>query len=76
MKQSLEDVNEDSKQNGINIAPGTFAIIGYLNLLEHKPDRTIAFFNREKQLYPEATLFMNRMIQKVEAQKEETNAQN
>lgn len=86
MKQSLEDVIEHSELKGINIAPGTFANIGYLNLLENKPDQAIAFFNREKQLYPEATMFMDRMIQKVEAQtgenKEkveengETNAQN
>lgn len=81
MKQSLEDVLEHSELNGINIAPGTFANIGYLNLLENKPDQAIAFFTREKQLYPEATMFMDRMIQKVEVQtgeteKGETNAQN
>ena len=88
MKQSLEDVIEHSKVKGIKIAPGTFANIGYLNLLENKPKQAVAFFNREKQLYPEATIFMDRMIQKVEAQtgenKEEveekkegeTNAQN
>jgi len=81
MKQSLEDVIEHSELNGIKIAPGTFANIGYLNLLENKPEQAIAFFDREKQLYPEATMFMDRMIQKVEAQTEETeegeaNAQN
>ncbi|WP_458774773.1 DUF4810 domain-containing protein [Desulforhopalus sp. 52FAK] len=89
MKQSLEDVIKHSELSGINIAPGTFANIGYLNLLENKPDQAIAYFNREKQLYPEATIFMDRMIQKVEAQigemseeveetaeKGETNAQN
>jgi len=68
MKQSLEDVIEHSELNGIEIAPGIFANIGYLNLLEHKPDQAIAYFKKEKQLYPEATIFMNRMIQKVEAQ--------
>lgn len=72
IKQSLEDVLEHSKLNGIKIAPGTFADIGYLNLLENKPEQATAFFTREKQLYPEATIFMDRMIQKVEAQTGET----
>lgn len=82
MKQSLEDVIEHSELKGIEIAPGTFANIGYLDLLENKPDQAIAYFKKEKQLYPEATIFMDRMIQKVEAQtgeeKEEgeANAQN
>ncbi len=86
MKQAIEDVIEHSELKGIEIAPGTFANIGYLNLLENKPDQAIAYFKKEKQLYPEATIFMDRMIQKVEAQtgenkdeveeKGETNAQN
>lgn len=80
MKQSLEDVIEYSELNGIEIAPGTFANIGYLDLLENKPDQAIAYFKKEKQLYPEATIFMDRMIQKVETQTEaeegEANAQN
>lgn len=68
MKKSIQEVIEHSEQNGIAIAPGTFANIGYINLMEGNPDQAIAYFNKEKQLYPEATVFMDRMIQKVEAQ--------
>ncbi len=68
MKKSIQEVIEHSEQNGIAIAPGTFANIGYINLMEGSPDQAIAYFKKEKQLYPEATIFMDRMIQKVEAQ--------
>lgn len=66
MKHSLEFVIEYSELNGIRVAPGVFANLGYLNLLENNSGQAVEFFKREKALYPESTRFMDRMINKVE----------
>lgn len=71
LKQSLEEVIERSEKKGIKVPPGMFAHLGYLSLLENKSDQATKYFNNEKQLYPEATIFMDRMINKVEAKNQE-----
>lgn len=73
LKESIEDVIEHSEQNGIKVPPGVFANLGYLNLLENNSDMAIKFFKNEKELYPEATGFMDRMINKVEVQTQDVD---
>ena len=67
LKESLEEVIAHSQKEAIKVPPGVFAHLGYLNLLENKTDQATTYFSNEKQLYPEATVFMDRMINKVEA---------
>lgn len=67
LKQSLEEVIEQSGKSGIKVPPGVYAHLGYLNLLQNKSNQASQYFIYEKQLYPEATVFMNKMINKVEA---------
>lgn len=71
LKQSLEEIIEHSEKEEIKVPPGVFAHLGYLNLLENKSDQATKYFVNEKQLYPEATVFMDRMINKVEAKSQE-----
>lgn len=73
LKQSLEEVIEQSGKKGMKVPPGVFAHLGYLNLLENKSDQATRYFNNEKQLYPEATVFMDRMINKVEVKTQENS---
>jgi len=72
LKQSLEEVIEHSGKNGIKVPPGIYAHLGYLHLLQNKSDQASQYFRNEKQLYPEATVFMDRMINKIEVKGEET----
>lgn len=68
LKQSMENIIDHSQMNGMKIPPGTFANLGYLNLLEQNDKKAVEYFNSEKHLYPEATIFMDRMINKVKVQ--------
>jgi hypothetical protein len=72
LKQSLEEVIQHSGKNGIKVPPGVYAHLGYLNLLQNNSDQASQYFRNEKQLYPEATVFMDRMINKVERKGNET----
>lgn len=71
LKESLEEVIEHSGNKGIKVPPGIYAHLGYLNLLQNKSDQASQYFKNEKQLYPEATVFMDRMINKIEAKSQE-----
>lgn len=78
---SKKDVNEDSSfqlqmsiENAIEnahnsssgrVAPGMYANLGYIHLKGGNTAKAIENFNKEKTIYPEATHFMNRMIQKI-----------
>lgn len=66
LRESLEDVVQQSQKDGMRVPPGVFAHLGYLKLLENNTAEATLFFAREKQLYPEATVFMDRMINKIE----------
>lgn len=76
LKQSLEEVIEHSEKEGIKVPPGVFAHLGYLNLLVNKSDQAARYFINEKQLYPEATVFMDRMINRIEAKSKEISGEN
>lgn len=64
LQQSLEDVISQSQERGLKVPPGIHAHLGYLYLLEKMTEQATASFNEEKRLYPEATVFMERMIEK------------
>jgi hypothetical protein len=74
--QSLEDVITQSQQRGLKVPPGIHAHLGYLYLLEKKTEQATASFNEEKRLYPEATVFMERMIEKTDLSSKDTHGGN
>jgi hypothetical protein len=71
LQQSLEDVITQSQERGLKVPPGTHAHLGYLYLLEKKTEQASASFTEEKRLYPEASVFMERMIEKTKVSSKE-----
>lgn len=69
-KTSLEESIKKSNAQAIRIPPGINANLGYLYLKVNDADKAISFFNAEKALYPESTVFMNKLIKKAEFMKE------
>ncbi len=65
-KTSLEESIEKSKALSIRVPPGVYANLGYLYLKVNDTQKAISFFESEKALYPEASLFMDNLIKKAE----------
>lgn len=68
LRQSIEEAiaNADKAKSG-RVPPGMYANLGYLYLTAGNSSKAIANFTMEKQTYPEAAHFMDRMIRKVQA---------
>jgi len=45
------------------LAPGLYAEYGFLLMRRGETERAIHYYEKEKELWPEATVFMNSMIQ-------------
>lgn len=67
LQKSIEQAidKSDNSRSG-KVAPGMYANIGYIYLKSGDTKKAIDSFNKEKAEYPEATIFMDRMIQKTE----------
>jgi len=63
-KTSLESIIKKSKVKAVRVPPGVYANLGYIHLKENDKENAIIFFEQEKQIYPEATKFMDNLIQK------------
>jgi hypothetical protein len=48
---------------GKRLAPGLYAEFGFLLMRRGENGRAIEYFEREKQMWPESTLFMDKMIE-------------
>tara|TARA_B110001454_G_C12659071_1_gene408752 strand:+ start:701 stop:1051 length:351 start_codon:yes stop_codon:yes gene_type:complete len=66
-KISLESIIEKSKEKAVRVPPGVYANLGYIHLKANNSKGAIIFFEQEKQIYPEATKFMDNLIQKAKA---------
>lgn len=67
LQQSMEKAIEAAGESRSGrVPPGMYANLGYIYLKGGAPAKAIEMFNKEKETYPEATQFMDRMIQKVE----------
>ena len=69
-KVALEDSIKESNEEGLRTPPGINANLGYLYLRVNDDDKAISFFNVEKKIYPESTVFMDKLIKKAELMKE------
>lgn len=69
-KASLEEVISMSNAEALRIPPGIHANLGYLYLKVNDADRAIDYFEAEKLLYPESTVFMDKLIKKARLMKE------
>jgi hypothetical protein len=63
--QEAIDGTENSRSG--RVAPGMHANLGYLYLKAGKPNEAIESFTKEKTVYPEATVFMDKLINRVKA---------
>ena len=57
----LQAIIEKGEANG-KVPPGIYAEYGYLLLSVGKSGEAITYFQKEKQIYPESTVLMDRMI--------------
>lgn len=65
--QELNKIVEKSNKRNNRVPPGVYGELGYLYLKTNKTKEAIEYFKLEKQLYPESTILMDRLIQKSEA---------
>ncbi|MEG1543924.1 MAG: DUF4810 domain-containing protein [Tannerellaceae bacterium] len=56
------------KQNGSRkaLAPGIYAEYGYFLIQHGKKDEGVAMLKKEKEIYPESSIFMDKLIKKFE----------
>jgi len=64
IEQAIEDADDGSSDR---VAPGMYANLGYIYLKTGNTKMAKQNFIKEKTLYPEATHFMDRLIQKIDA---------
>lgn len=68
LQKSIEEaINGTENSSSGRVAPGMHANLGYLYLKAGKPNEAIASFVNEKTIYPESTLFMDKLINRVKA---------
>ncbi|MEJ6476150.1 DUF4810 domain-containing protein [Pseudoalteromonas piscicida] len=58
----LESSVARAEAHQANPAPGMYAHLGYLHLLQGDSDKGFNYFEQEKQLYPESTQYINFLI--------------
>lgn len=68
--ENLAGIIENGEQKGKKIPPGIYAEYGYILLVQGKNKEALAFFEREKQEWPESTYLMDSMIKNASAEKE------
>ncbi len=67
-KTSLEGIIAKSEVKAVRVPPGVYANLGYIHLKANNSESAIAFFEQEKQIYPEAAKFMDNLIKKAKTQ--------
>ena len=66
LQKSIENAIENAHSSSSGrVAPGMYANLGYIYLKGGNTAKAVESFNKEKSIYPEASHFMNRMIQKI-----------
>jgi len=62
----LENIIKESESRNLRVPPGVYAELGYIYSLKKNTNEALNFFNKEKQIYPESTIFMENLIQRTE----------
>lgn len=63
-RQELEEDIEKAKGRNLAVHPGLHAQLGYVYYQLGRIDDAVGEFEKEKTLFPESAIFMDRMIQK------------
>ncbi|MEN8254188.1 MAG: DUF4810 domain-containing protein [Verrucomicrobiota bacterium] len=59
----IEKYEKRQKPGSKPMAPGLYAEYGFLLMRRGENDRATEYYNKEKALWPESTVFMDNMIQ-------------
>ena len=70
---ALEKDVEKAKAKNAAVPPGLYAHLGLLNLNIQNGPRAIEYFELERQIYPESTVLMDRLLKKMPPQSTEVN---
>jgi len=62
--QELLEIIKESEKRTLRVPPGVHGELGYLQLTLGKADEALLNFNKEKELYPESRVLMDRLILK------------
>ena len=60
--KELENIIAESKEEGKRVPPGLYGELGYLHMKSNDNVKAVNFFNLEKQIYPESTILIDRLI--------------
>lgn len=61
----LEAEIEKAKGKNLAVPPGLYAHLGLLYLQENNAQKATEYFQLERQVYPESTVLMDRLLQKM-----------
>ena len=64
----LEKDIEKAKAKNAAVPPGLYAHLGLLNLNLNNGQRAVEYFELERQVYPESTVLMDRLLKKMTGQ--------
>ena len=64
----LEKGIEKAKAKNDAVPPGLYAHLGLLNLNINNGSRAVEYFELERQVYPESTVLMDRLLKKMTTQ--------
>ncbi len=60
-KKSLQDIVDQSSKMDKRVPPGVYAEYGYILLKEGKDQDGLVYLDKEQALYPESTVFIQRI---------------
>jgi len=60
--KEMESIVVESNEQGMRIPPGLYGEMGYMYLKAKNTGKALEYFNRERNLYPESIILMDRMI--------------
>ena len=69
----LETIRTSEQQN-LRVPPGAYADYGFLLFKRGDRDGAIAYFEKEKQFFPESSAFMTKLIERIRQKEKEEAA--
>ena len=64
-KNQLLNIIIESKKEKLNVPPGVYAEYGYILYLEGMNDPAISAFNKEKEVYPESSAYVDMVMEQL-----------
>ncbi len=65
--EALEKTIRETNRNKLQVGPGIYAHLGFLYLQSGQRDTGLGYLQKEKQLYPESTQFIDFLLKNAKA---------